>query len=209
MNYFNEEISQTNYNSNSKAENIFSQNYQVLSPQNNSIQDEAIDTVKTSKKKPRTHKSLRDSNNDMLDYVRSNFIADKSTLFLTLTYDAPLVNDQDRLAKDIKAFFRKLSGKIPNLTYLYVREPNFLGLKWHFHCIAKRKDGKQFKLSEEELRSLWGCGYYVYKKRVHDINGLCGYLDIFKNRKKRRRLRHYPQNLRIYGHSAGMKKKNK
>lgn len=147
--------------------------------------------------------ALRKPIKNIIRYIKGCFVGDNSERFLTLTYDA-FVDDHDKIADDIKAFFRKLTTKYPDCQYLYIKEPNESG-QWHVHCIVKRKKHKLFSLTEEEIRKMWGQGSWVKVQRIENIDTLCWYFDIFRNPAKAARIEYYPSNIRIFGHSRDMK----
>lgn len=165
--------------------------------------DNSTGELREYNKKPyRTIESFKKNYKPIVMLMKGYFRGDGSERLITLTYRR-LMNDIDRLSKDVNTFIKKLRKKYPDILYLCIKEPQ-RNSSWHAHVLAKRSGNISFDISEDEIRKMWKKGQKVHVESIYNIDGLCRYFDISKNKEKAYRLRFYPKNKHIFSHSTGM-----
>lgn len=180
---------------------------------------EVMQYKKKSKSKDNIE-SLRNTFKKLTGLIRTNFENNSSKqLFITLTYKENMT-DRERLYKDFDKFYKNLKYKYRNehkFEYIVVAEPQGRGA-WHLHLMLKSNN--DLRIDYKILNELWPYGYTDVQRLKSDDVG-CYYVSYFTNleseikedgtpKNKRElkgsRLKYYPQGMRLYRNSRGLKK---
>lgn len=176
----------------------------------------------------RNRRSLRQIFRNLRQLIATNYSGGKSELFCTLTY-AEQHNDPIQIYKDLDLFWKRLKYKIHSLKYIAIIEPHASGM-FHVHLLLAKTDGTELYIPNSDLEQIWGKGY-TQVERLEDIDHMGAYFIAYftnmelpldeaekyakeddieiKNGKayiKGKRLDMYPENMRIYRHSANCDK---
>lgn len=131
----------------------------------------------------------------LCNIIRANATS-KQDLFITLTYSAEQ-HDIEVVQEDVERFLRRLRRN-RHIEYIAVPELQRNG-NWHIHIILV---GEDITLSYEELAKAWGHGG-VHISRVRNVEKVAKYLS---SPNKELRRKDYPQNMRLYRCSSGVKR---
>lgn len=144
--------------------------------------------------------SLRRSFTRLRRLIRANFSGTCSEIHAILTYSGDQNWDAQQLSKDVKAFWRKLRRKYPNVQYIAISDPHSMGA-WHSHMLLKDITGKRLYITKSELETLWGKGLVRVRSlsRNHEIAGYF-YKKLFDSN----RLSYYPSSCKLYHCSKGI-----
>lgn len=143
--------------------------------------DNSTGELREYNKKPyRTIESFKKNYKPIVMLMKGYFRGDGSERLITLTYRR-LMNDIDRLSKDVNTFIKKLRKKYPDILYLCIKEPQ-RNSSWHAHILVKRSGNISFDISEDEILKMWKKGQKVHVESIYNIDGLCRYFDISKNK---------------------------
>lgn len=168
-------------------------------------------------------KSLKRTFRNIRRLVLSNFKG--GDFWLTLTYaqiDHQPMRDTKRVYNDFFRFWRRFK-KFCNssIDYLAVLEPQASG-SWHLHCLIKSNEGNlPYMDNNSVIYPMWGQGF-TKLKRLRKSDHIAGYLMAYlgdvkveftdedtgetsKKIIKGGRLHFYPENVRIYRRSRGIK----
>lgn len=189
----------------------------------------------TNEIKEINHNSNRESNIPSLKrtfrnirrLVLNNFKS--GDFWLTLTYAQPdkrPMRDTRRVYDDFLRFWRRFKKYCDlSLDYLAVIEPQASG-SWHIHCLIRSNEGKLPYIDNNSVISpMWGQGF-TKLRRLKKSDNIAGYLmaylgnidvelkdeDSGKTSKKiikGGRLHYYPEHVRIYRRSRGIKNPKK
>ena len=155
----------------------------------------------------RSTESLNNTYKRVRDIISFNFNADKSEVFVTLTFDRIVNNDE--INKEFNNFWRRWKRHfkgIPMRCIIVVEPTNWN--KFHLHGIIKRLDDKRLYLDKNVLFDIWGNGR-VKINRVYNKRGLGWYLSSLDNSKKKDAYKYYKQKFQIYRQRGSFEKIDK
>jgi len=192
------------------------------------LNTETGEIFSAKKKTARTDNStnLNKSIKELWRLIEENF-EDTEGFFITLAYFG-VMTDYRKASKDFEKFKDKLMYHY-RMEFIKVVEPKSNG-SWHFHILAKPKEGHTLEIEEEKIQKLWTHGS-VCVEPITSIKGLQMYLaasgtkrtrtvddesGIFmlldceisgkKIREKQKRRAFYKSGMRLYSCSRGIKK---
>jgi hypothetical protein len=183
----------------------------------------------------RNKRGLRHIFNELRYLINANFYEQDTfkQLFITLTY-AENMQDTKRLDLDLNKFFKRLKHNHAEheLCYIAIIEPQERGA-WHVHLLLKTLNKDSLYIHHEAMEKLWGHGatrterlscdnigsYFIaYLSNAELSDAKIKALEIPANDIKEKdgkkyikgkRLKRYPDYMKIYRNSRNVKKPNK
>jgi len=180
----------------------------------------------------RNRRSLKVIFKELRQTINYNFASEyKNQLAITLTYSENM-QDEKQLYSDFDKFIKRLKHNHPDdkFEYIVIVEPQARGA-WHCHLLLKSMNQDDLYISHEKMEKLWGHGA-TRTERLKNVDQYGAYFiaylsnaeitdddiekmnieenDITEKDGKRfikgLRLKWYPEHMRIWRHSKGIKK---
>jgi hypothetical protein len=194
-----------------------------------------IGNYKHKENRSQNIESLRKTFKKIRNKINYNFDGSDNELMITLTYaenmtdNKTLYSDYDKFMKKLKYLFKDIS----KIDYMSIVEPQERGA-WHCHVLMKFKSIKNIYIPNKDINKLWGKGF-VTVRSMKQVDNIGAYLSAYmgdveynpkiKNNKEYKglevrevdidgkkkkfikggRLHMYPNDMKIYRSSRGIK----
>lgn len=184
----------------------------------------ATGEIKNMKRKAKNradnYNSVKRTMRKLRRLIANNFKGGKNELWVTLTFRNNVIDTKEAYTQ-FKIFMQRLRKDYKNIEYICVIEPQLRGA-WHFHVLIKDSTGKKLTIPNQILAQKYWKQGFVNVKRLKESDNVANYVMAYvsnvklpnsenedpKNSKIKKglRLHMYPNGLRIYRTSRGIKK---